>query len=134
MHTQGTNYDHEELDDLLAHTVRRIIGKTSPELVLNTLTILKQQIPPDYPWPGNVRELEQCLRRILLKQQYEGDQILLGKSETSAFNEMLVEGNLTAQQLMGKYCKLLYKKLRIYEAVAKQAELDRRTIKKYIDS
>ncbi|MCL7489382.1 MAG: sigma 54-interacting transcriptional regulator [Desulfobulbaceae bacterium] len=124
----------DELDHLLAHTVRRIIGKTSPELVLNTLTILKQQIPPDYPWPGNVRELEQCVRRILLKEQYEGDRILLEKSATSSFNEMLVEGNLTAQQLMSKYCKVLYKKLGTYEAVAKQTELDRRTVKKYIDS
>ncbi|RJX17096.1 MAG: sigma-54-dependent Fis family transcriptional regulator [Desulforudis sp.] len=124
----------EELDDLLAHTVRRIVGKTSPELVLNTLQILKKQIPPDYPWPGNVRELEQGVRRILLKQQYEGDQILSGESKSDTFEEMLAERNLTAQQLMARYCKELYKKLGTYEAVAKQTELDRRTVKKYIDS
>ena len=124
----------EELDDLLAHTVKRIIGKPSPELVLNTLKILRQQIPPDYPWPGNVRELEQCIRRILLKQQYEGDTILAGKPETGAFEEMLAQKELTAQELLGRYCKVLYGKFGTYEAVAKQTGLDRRTAKKYIES
>ena len=124
----------DELDDLLAHTVRRIIGRTSPELALNTLRTLKQQLPPDYPWPGNVRELEQCTRRILLKQQYEGDRILRGTTESDTFNEMLLQGDFTAQQLLGKYCKVLYKKMGTYEAVAKRTELDRRTVKKYIES
>jgi DNA-binding NtrC family response regulator len=124
----------DELDDLLAHTVRRIIGKPSPELVLNTLQILRQQIPPDYPWPGNVRELEQCVRRILLKQQYEGDTILAGKPVSADFDKMLAEGKYTAQELIGKYCKVLYEKLGTYEAVAKQSGLDRRTAKKYIES
>jgi len=124
----------DELDDLLAHTVGRIIGKASPELVLSTLKILRQQIPPDYPWPGNVRELEQCVRRILLKRQYEGDTILTEKPETGAFEKILAEGNLTAQELVGRYCKILYEKFGTFEAVAKQTGLDRRTAKKYIES
>ena len=98
------------------------------------MKILKQEIPADYPWHGNVRELEQCVRRILLKQEYEGDRILSGKTESNTFNEMLIQGNFTAQQLMGKYCKVLYEKLGTYEAVAKRTELDRRTVKKYIES
>lgn len=124
----------DELDDLLAHTVRRIIGRASPELVLNTLKILRQQISPDYRWPGNVRELEQCVRRILLKQEYEGDRILQGNRGSETFDEILRQEEFTAQQLVGRYCKVLYEKLGTYEAVAKRTELDRRTVKKYIDS
>lgn len=124
----------DELDDLLAHTVKRIIGNKSPELVLSILGILKQQITVDYPWPGNVRELEQCIRRILLKQEYEGDKILSNIMGSDTFEEMLLQGKFTAYQLMGKYCKLLHEKMGTYEAVAKRTELDRRTVKKYIDS
>jgi transcriptional regulator with PAS, ATPase and Fis domain len=123
-----------ELDDLLAHTVKRIIGTPSPELVLQTLKILRQQIPSDYPWPGNVRELEQCVRRILLKQEYEGDRTLLNKIEPDTFNEILVHGDFTAQQLVSRYCKVLHKSLGTYEAVARRTELDRRTVKKYVNS
>lgn len=124
----------DELDSLLAHTVQRILGKAAPELALSILEIIRQQIPKDYPWPGNVRELEQCVRRILLKQQYKGDNILSATGTTNAFNELLLQGGFTAQQLLSKYCALLYERLGTYESVAKQTELDRRTVKKYIDS
>jgi hypothetical protein len=47
---------------------------------------------------------------------------------------MLAEGKYRAQELIGKYCKVMYEKLGTYEAVAKQTGLDRRTAKKYIES
>jgi len=130
---QRVQENADELDDLLANTVGRIIGKTSPELVLHTLRLVKQQIPVDYLWPGNVRELEQCVRRIFLKQEYEGDRILVDDAGTDNFKEILINSNLTAQQLMAKYCKVLYEALGTYEAVAKRVELDRRTVRKYIN-
>ncbi len=129
---QRIQEDPNELDELLAHTLRRIIGKTSPELVLTTIKIINQQVPPDYPWPGNVRELEQCVRRILLKRQYEGDRMNSTGGEYDALEASLKRGNLTAHELMSRYCKVLYKKLGTYEAVARQIDLDRRTVKKYV--
>lgn len=131
---QRIQEDPEELDDLLAHTLRRIIGKSSPELVLSTIKIIRQQIPPDYPWPGNVRELEQCVRRILLKRRYEGDSLLTLDNKSDSLDATLEKADLTAQELMSRYCKTLYKKLGTYEAVAKRIELDRRTVKKYVDA
>jgi len=124
----------DELDNLLDHTVQRILGKPAPELAESILKIIRQQIPEDYPWPGNVRELEQCVRRILLKQQYRGDNILSAADTTNTFNELLLRGGFTAQQLLSRYCALLYERLGTYESVAKQTGLDRRTVKKYIDS
>ena len=131
--SQRIQENPEEMDDLLVHTLRRIIGKSSPELVLKTLTIIRQQIPPDYSWPGNVRELEQCVRRILLKQQYEGDAIVSEKEASTALDTCLLDGNFSAQALMSHYCRLLYKKFGTYEAVARRIELDRRTVKKYVE-
>ncbi len=132
--SQRIEENPKELDHLLVHTLKRIIGTASPELVTNILKIINEQIPPNYPWPGNVRELEQCVRRILLNQQYEGDTILDGIADTGTLYELLLAGNFTAQQLLGTYCTLLYEKLGTYESVAKRTALDRRTVKKYIDS
>ncbi len=124
----------DELNQLLAHTLERITGKADPELVQDALEIIRAQIPPDYPWPGNVRELEQCARRILLKRQYEGDRSVtsIGKAEVLD-TELIAQGG-SAQNLLSRYCRLLYGHLGTYEAVAKKTELDRRTVKKYIDS
>jgi len=131
---QRIDEEPRELEDLLSHTVDRIIGRTSPEFTLSILTAIKQQLPDDYPWPGNVRELEQCVRRIILKQQYEGDKILTGVTETNRFDELLIQGNFTARQLLNRYCTLLYEKLGTYESVAKRTGFDRRTVKKHINS
>ena len=131
---QRIDEDPRELDDLLSHTVDRIIGRTSPELTRSILKSIKQQLPDDYPWPGNVRELEQCVRRIILKQQYEGDKILTGVAGINRFDELLIQGNFTAQHLLNRYCTLLYEKLGTYESVAQRTGLDRRTVKKYINS
>lgn len=131
---QRIQEDPGELDALLAHTVKRIIGRSSPELVLQTLKILRRQIPGDYPWPGNVRELEQAVRRILLKQEYEGDRILAGGEDADTLNRLLAREKLSAQQLLGRYCKVLHERLGTYEAVARHIDLDRRTVKKYIES
>ena len=96
--------------------------------------MLKQQIPSGYPWPGNVRELEQSVRRILLKRDYEGDKILAGETEANQLDEAFLKADMSAQELLGKYCKILYANLGTYEAVAKRTGLDRRTVKKHVDS
>lgn len=122
-----------DLKRLLKVTVQRILGKASPALVNDVHNKIRQSLPPDYHWPGNVRELEQCVRRILLKQGYEGD-YARKSSETTAQNLIadIENGSLTANELLSHYCKTMYEKLGSYEAVARKIELDRRTVKKYI--
>ena len=50
---------------------------------------------------------------------------------------MIVEGidtgDLTAQELLSSYCKLLYNKYGTYEEIARRTNLDRRTVKKHIE-
>ncbi len=39
---------------------------------------------------------------------------------------------MSAQQLLTLYCRQLYRRFGTYEEVARRTELDRRTVKKYI--
>ncbi len=120
-----------ELLDLLTVVVRRIIGRQSLELVEKLHYYITTNQPRDYAWPGNIRELEQCARRILLNNHYSWHQEIC---DEETINSQMKSGELTAQQLLAKYCSQLYSNLGTYEAVARLTELDRRTVKKYIES
>jgi len=129
---QRLREDPGELKRLLKVNVQRILGNASPALVEDILKKIKQSIPADYHWPGNVRELEQCVRRVLLKQHYEGDYV---RKDQNSRNELLAEsaaGTLKGNDLMSCYCKMMYEKLGSYEAVARRIDMDRRTVKRYI--
>lgn len=131
---QRIQEDSDELDDLVAHTIRRIIGHSSPELVLGSNKIIGESVPAGYKWPGNVRELEQCIRRILLKKCYTVEASGDERGGVGKIQEVLERGELTAQQLLSRYCMMLYKKMGTYESVSRRIGLDRRTVKKYVES
>lgn len=124
-----------ELEDLLSHTVARLVGSPSEELVEMAKQVIDRNLGPDYPWPGNVRELEQCVRRILLTSVYEGDITATAKGGPlgAVLTRGIEEGTLSAQELLTGYCAYLYDISRTYGDVARQTGLDRRTVKKYIE-
>ena len=122
-----------ELEEILSFTIQRILGKPSNEILLEVKSVILKQIPSDYSWPGNVRELEQCVRRVLLKKNYEGDLQPTSDKPASKITMGIEAGTITAQELISSYCKFLHDKLGTYEAVSQKTELDRRTVKKYID-
>ncbi len=122
-----------ELDDLLAYTVKRMLGRPSPELLKTIRKIIDHNLGPEYAWPGNVRELEQCVRRVILQKTYDGD------IKSAATNDLksrlangIATGELDAQDLLAGYCTLLYRRFGTFEDVARRINLDRRTVKKYI--
>lgn len=130
---QRISQDPLELTDLLGHTVNRILGHPAPELVDMVQATIAIQPGIDYQWPGNVRELEQCVRRILLKQSYTPPpNAYESKSLENILTDGIAGGRMDAQSLLTGYCLSLYRGLGTYEAVAKQANLDRRTAKKYV--
>ncbi len=124
--------DQGELDDLLSHTVARILGKPSPELSAMVREVVDRRLGRTYPWPGNVRELEQCVRRVLLKRDYEGDRGAVASDLQSQLAEAVSGGRLDAQQVLAGYCALLHQRHGTFEAVARITRLDRRTVKKHI--
>jgi DNA-binding NtrC family response regulator len=97
------------------------------------VTSLRATIEDDYPWPGNVRELEQAVRRILLNGRYDGVTAEAGQDQESALASEIRAGSLTATDLLSRYCRALYARLGSYEQVARHMDLDRRTVKKYIE-
>ena len=124
--------DDGELDDLLAHTVSRILGNPSDDLARMARKVVDSRLGRDYPWPGNVRELEQCVRRVLLKGTYEGDVKPAARDLLSRISDGMASESWDAGELLAGYCKLLHQRHGTYEAVARRTRLDRRTVKKYI--
>ena len=122
-----------ELDELVAHTVRHITGTQSEQLVETVLDVINKKLGKNYPWPGNVRELAQCVRRIIIKCDYQGEMAAVPHDAKSALLSGIESGTYDAQTLLNAYCKLLYQKHGTYEEVAHRTGLDRRTVKKHIN-
>jgi hypothetical protein len=120
----------EELAVLVRLLVARIADGRDADRVL---AALERDVPDGYSWPGNVRELEQAVRRVLLTGHYvppasgaagDGDAVLFDK---------LRNGELTANELLAGYSRMLYRRLGTYAEVAKRTGLDPRTSRKYIE-
>lgn len=122
----------DELEDLLVHTVERIVGKPSIELARMVEKALAAQLEKNYPWPGNVRELGQYVRRILLKRTCTHASYPAVSKPGSELESLMDKGNLSAQDLLKDYCRRLYDKYGTLGEVARITLLDRRTVKKYI--
>lgn len=122
--------DPGELELLLQHLVERIAGEPSSTLVKLCMQRLRTDVGPGYPWPGNVRELAQAVRRIVLTQGYRPER---AKRDDDAVTAPFLEGNLNVTALLGRYASMLYQRHGSYVQVARIMELDRRTVKRYID-
>jgi DNA-binding NtrC family response regulator len=124
--------DPSELDTLLDITIKRLVGRPSPELAVSIQNIIDTSLGPDYLWPGNVRELEQCVRRIFLKGKYSGDEAITDMDLEQTLINGIDQGNIDSFRLTSGYCYLLYQRHQTFEEVARRTGLDRRTVKKYI--
>ena len=123
-----------ELDDLIAHTVERITGHKAEDLIRTVKEVINRNLGKDYHWPGNVRELAQCIRRVIIKRHYAGDTIAASEDLRARLFADIDSGSLNAQDILAAYCAILYKKYATYEQVARITQLDRRTVKKHIQS
>jgi DNA-binding NtrC family response regulator len=124
----------KELELMVRLLVARIAGAELPELVARVLEALEASLPRDYPWPGNVRELEQAVRRILLTGRYAGEVLPAPADDAEALARRLGAGELSADELLGRYGALLYRRLGSYAEVARRMGVDVRTARKYVES
>jgi hypothetical protein len=122
-----------ELDDLLKHLVTRMTGEGAPELLSVVREVIDASVGPHYAWPGNVRELEQAVRRILLTRRYEPDHKTASRNIRGDLLSAVEEGALDADGLLAGYCALLHRRHGTIEEVARRTNLDRRTVKKYLE-
>ena len=121
----------DELAELVRHFVAVITGKDIDDITARVLSVIDTRLGRSYPWPGNVRELAQCIRRVLLKEDYEGN-LTERLSQFDALCQKMKTGSASADEVLGAYLKRLYDIHGTYEAVAGVAGLDRRTVKKKI--
>ena len=131
---QRIRQDPAELDDLLRFIVKRIIGDDAAELTGMIREVIGNELGDHYPWSGNVRELEQCVRRVVLKRKYKGDREHQPGDLVSQLSAGMDSGDLSANELLSGYCKLLYDRYGTYEEVSRRTNLDRRTVSKWIKS
>jgi transcriptional regulator with AAA-type ATPase domain len=127
----------DDLGNLLRFVTKRIVGEDSESLAVSIERLIHEHLGPDYSWPGNVRELEQCVRNLIVRQHYE-PRCALKKSGSSDARERMaadfLAGTLTADELLSRYCTLMYSKTGSYEQAAQALKLDRRTVKSKIDA
>jgi two-component system, NtrC family, response regulator HydG len=130
---QRLQEDPEEMEGLLDSILTRLTGETSDREKELVKKVLSQDVGQDYPWPGNVRELEQAVKRIILTGCYQGMKRDLAKADNAdRLSQAMQEGLLNAEALLAGYCALLYRRFGTYEEVSRRTQLDRRTVKKYV--
>jgi len=125
----------EQLDNLLLFIARRVAGIEEAEPLAGEVAHwIRENLEPDYAWPGNVRELEQCVRNIMIRKTYQPTQRCNAPPKPrEAFLDAVKAGRLTADDLLRKYCTLVYAETGSYLETARRLGIDRRTVKDRID-
>jgi DNA-binding NtrC family response regulator len=132
---QRLGEDRSELEVLLSFILRRILGEDAKEVRALVREAIDEGLGPSYAWPGNVRELEQCVRRVVLTRGYAGDALARSKTGDNEARLLAAVGaEESAKGLLARYCRALYARHGSYEEVARRTELDRRTVKRYVDA
>ncbi len=123
----------EELPHLVLFLVERIVGEAEAEALAQEVAAwIEHHLGLSYPWPGNVRELEQCVRNVLIRREYRPPTVPPSGTR-EAFVAGIANGTLTADELLARYCTLVYADTRSYQETARRLGLDRRTVRKKVD-
>src|SRR5262249_14365870 len=122
-----------ELRYLVLFLAARIVGQEEAQALADEVTAwIAAHLGPAYPWPGNVRELEQCVRNVLIRGEYRPP----ARPAPSARGELtaqLMAGGLTAEELLCRYCTLVYAETGSFQETARRLGLDRRTVRNKVD-
>ena len=123
----------EDLRNLLLVIAGRIVGSEEAEAVADEVAEwIAGELGREYPWPGNVRELEQCVRNWVVRREYRPAAAARAGPE-QALAEALARCELSADELLTRYCTLVYAREGSYESAARRLALDRRTVKAKVD-
>jgi DNA-binding NtrC family response regulator len=146
----------EQLDDcpsdlpvLIELVAKRCLGeRASPEHVQRLTGIATDWIERspalgrDYAWPGNFRELEQCVRNIMIRGEYHpalfapAAEMAPARSAPSSsppsaseqFARDVQHCKLTLDELLDRYCSLVYSQSGNIAQTARQLQKHRRTV------
>ena len=119
------------LYELIVYMARRVAGSEGDELAGEVTAWIDTHLGPDYPWPGNYRELEQCVRNVLIRKDYRPSPGGARDASQQLADELRA-GRLPAEELLTRYCRLVYERTGSYEETARRLGLDRRTVRRKI--
>lgn len=118
-----------ELRSLIHFIARHVVEATETEQLTDEVERwIVKNLGREYPWPGNFRELEQCVKNILIRHEYRPP-LIPQAAPADQLAEEFRAGKLTADELLRRYCSLVYSQTRSYEETARRLDLDRRTVK-----
>lgn len=119
----------EELNRLIVFLTRRIVGEAEALPAAEQVAKwIHENLGMDYAWPGNVRELEQCVRNVIIREVYLPARAQ-PKDDTTALAEAMNGGSLTAEEVLQRYCAMVYTRTGSLQETARRLGLDRRTVK-----
>ena len=126
------------LNELIMYMARRVAGAEGEDLARDVATWVTTWIEGNlgraYDWPGNYRELEQCVKNVLIRRDYRPS---ASKPQSTDPLEATVaefrSGRLTANELLSRYCTMVYRETGSYEETSRRLGLDRRTVKNKVD-
>jgi transcriptional regulator with PAS, ATPase and Fis domain len=120
------------LKELLTFITRRMAGDGAESLAGEVESWILSHLGHDYPWPGNIRELEQCARNVLIRREYQPSRPPMA-SAREQIADALLQGSLTADAMLGRYCTLVFAQTGSYQETARRLRVDRRTVKSRLD-
>jgi len=126
----------EDVNHLVLHLAARIAGDESEAVSEEVVSWIQSSLAPGYSWPGNIRELEQCVRSVLVRGKYEPAGAPPDPSQGNPRTQLASEfaaGRLPAEDILNRYCTIVYASSRSLEQAARELGLDRRTVKSRID-
>ena len=120
------------LRQLIVYMTRRVAGSEGEDLADDVAKWIDRNLGADYPWPGNYRELEQCIKNVLIRRDYRPSRT----APSDPLDEIARDfraGKLSAEEMLSRYCTVVYRQTESYEETARRIGLDRRTVKKKVD-
>ena len=122
-----TEGNRDELRQMVRFISTRLLGEESERdrLVEQVMTTIRRDVGGSYPWPGNFRELEQCVHRVLIRGGYKP---ATTSAATRPLAAQIENVDLTADELLDRYCRIAYERCGSYLAASKKLKLDRRTV------
>ena len=124
----------DELANLVLFLAHRIVGEPEADALAEEVeSWIRTHLGRDYPWPGNVRELEQCMRNVMIRGEYRPQELRPSAGARATLGRDTMAGALTADQLLGRYCTLVYAQTGSYLETARRLGVDRRTVKSKVD-
>ncbi len=125
----------EEIADLVRFLAERQVGpELAPELAREVVAWIEGRLG-GYSWPGNIRELGQCVSNVLIRREYlpRGATRTASDDPRRAVAEEILAGRLSADEVLDRYCTLVFAETGSYQEAARRLGLDRRTVKARVE-